>query len=397
MVRTENKNIGLITSPIGITNRNQLSNFAHIVSSISDHLYFITGNAGSDVLVNSKKVHIYPINYNIQKNQFSKILHYILLQLKISCKFFQIHKNAKIWIFFHGSGTLLLPVFIAKLLRKKVVLILPGSSNALKYERNPFYKIVRILEAINLTLSDKIVIYSKILVEQWNLERYTHKICIAHEHFLDFSSFSIKNSYEKRECLIGYVGRLSEEKGILNLIEAIPQIIKCNENLKFLILGEGKLRNQIESYLIENNTDNRVTLAGWISFNELPKYLNQMRLLVLPSYTEGLPNVILEAMACGTPVLTTPVGAVPDVVKNEITGFILANNSPACITKSVVNTLEYPGIDQVIKNAHYFVEKEFSYENAVEIFKEILQNINAPKENTFWQHIEKPLTSKERE
>ncbi|MDI6867848.1 MAG: glycosyltransferase family 4 protein [Methanoculleus sp.] len=98
-------------------------------------------------------------------------------------------------------------------------------------------------------------------------------------------------------------------------------------------------------------------------------------LLVLPSYTEGLPNIMLEAMACGTPVLATPVGAIPDVIIDGKTGFIMENNSPECIADNVVRALEHPDLEQIAEAGRRFVEENFSFEKTVENWKEILQNI----------------------
>ena len=80
--------------------------------------------------------------------------------------------------------------------------------------------------------------------------------------------------------------------------------------------------------LIGSHVNKNVTLVGWISHDELPSYLNMLKLLVVPSYTEGLPNIVIEAMSCGTPVLATPVGGVPDLIEDGITGFILEDNFP---------------------------------------------------------------------
>jgi glycosyltransferase involved in cell wall biosynthesis len=71
-----------------------------------------------------------------------------------------------------------------------------------------------------------------------------------------------------------------------------------------------------------------IDLPGWISHDDLPNYLNRFWLLVLPSYTERFPGIMLEAMSCGTPVLATPVGVIPDVIIGEKTGFIMENSTP---------------------------------------------------------------------
>ena len=77
-------------------------------------------------------------------------------------------------------------------------------------------------------------------------------------------------------------------------------------------------------------------------------------------------------MGCGTPVLATPVGGVPDVIKDGKTGFIMGDNSPECIAKNVMRALEHPDLERIVENA---VEREFTYAAAVERYKKILEDI----------------------
>ena len=107
------------------------------------------------------------------------------------------------------------------------------------------------------------------------------------------------------------------------------------------------------------------------------KYLNELKLLILPSYTEGLPNIMLEAMACGTPVLATKVGAIPDIIKDGETGFFLEDNSPECIAKSILNILNMPDekLEQVSESARKFVEDEFTFEKVAARWGQILSNL----------------------
>jgi glycosyltransferase involved in cell wall biosynthesis len=113
----------------------------------------------------------------------------------------------------------------------------------------------------------------------------------------------------------------------------------------------------------------------WIPHKDLPLYLNQLKLLIIPSETEGLPNIMLEAMACGTPVLATPVGAIPDIIKDGETGFILENNSRECIKENIFRVFNHPDLDKIIQAARNLVEKDFSFESSVQRYKKILDQI----------------------
>jgi len=367
-------NIGIVTFPIVEAGNIPLSNLVDILYSLSNDVYLITGNDGYTLFKNDKRIRSYGIRHESGVHVFARILRYIHTQLRISYKLGKISRNIDIWIFFLGGDTLLLPMLTAKLLTKKVILASAGSALQSSMSANDnLSNQVKILEHINRSLSDRIILYSPNLIEEWNLEKYRTKILIAHKHFLDFDKFRIKKEFDERENLVGYIGRLSEEKGALNFVEAIPQIIKERAGVEFLIGGDGLLQDEIEKYLDKNNLTDRVKLIGWIPHDELPDYLNGLELVVLPSYTEGLPNLMLEAMACGTPVLATPVGAIPDVITDGETGFSMEDNSPACIAENVMRALEHPDLERIVEDARALVEREFTYEAAVERYREILE------------------------
>ena len=185
--------------------------------------------------------------------------------------------------------------------------------------------------------------------------------------------FSKKNKISERNSFIGFIGRLSKEKGILNLVESIPNLLTQDNTLKFLIVGNGELSIEIENTLKEKNLLKSIKLVNWIAHPDLPDCLNKIKVIVLPSYTEGVPNIILEAMACGTPVLANSVGGIPSIIKNGYNGFLMSDNSPESITKNLLKVLnDEETIETISHNGLKLIEEDYRYESSLKRYKKIL-------------------------
>ncbi len=350
------------------------SNFEKVLSSLSNQFYIVKGVSNNLLEVNDKENIEYQIIHQSAQNSFEQIFRYIYLQIKISARLIYLRKNINFCVFFSESG-LLIPILIAKLLRKKVIWLLPSSmKKTIQFNSDPLSIFLRIMQNLCYMLTDTIILYSSNLIKEWELERWNYKIIIAHRHFLN-CNFRIIKSFDIREKLVGYIGRFSDEKGIMEFLKAIPLILNKDSEIKFLIIGDGILKNEILDYIEKNDLNNKVKLLNWVSHSELPNRLNDLKLIVLPSKTEGLPNLILEAMACGTPVLASPVGTIPKIIKNNQTGFILENRSPSTISNSVINSLEYPNLNVVIENSINLINTEFQFEKVKENWYNIINEL----------------------
>jgi glycosyltransferase involved in cell wall biosynthesis len=193
---------------------------------------------------------------------------------------------------------------------------------------------------------------------------------------VDFSKFSIKKTIDERLNVVGYIGRLSEEKGILNLIDAMLLMLEKKTQIHFMICGDGSLADKVGKTIIDDGLEAITKLTKWIPHDDVPRYLNELKLLILPSFAEGLPNILLEAMACGTPVLATPVGAIPDVIKDGETGFLLRSNDPAHVANLIIELISKPELlEKVSANAYKWVRENFSREKTLEVWRRMLREL----------------------
>lgn len=364
-----------------------LANFIDILEPLSNDLFAITGKFPDRP---NKKIHVIRIKSDDKKQlTLIRVIKHIIKQLKTTFNLIKISKQIDIVIFYIGTRIDLLPVLTAKLLGKRTVLAATGlpskhakisSGRLFDMDRIVFPLIFKMLENINFHLADQIAVESEMAIDFMGLEKYRKKISINGALYMDLDNFKVKKDLKDKRNIIGYVGRLSPEKGVMSFAKVIPLILKEKDDLEFLMGGNGPLFDKIKNELKSNGSYDKVELTGWIPHDELPNYLNELKLIILPSYSEGLPGIVQEGMACGAVVLATPVGGVPDLIKDGETGFILENNSPECIARNVIRALEHPNLNEIVENARKLIEEEYSYEVMVRKCRESLNELMGAEE-----------------
>jgi glycosyltransferase involved in cell wall biosynthesis len=302
----------------------------------------------------------------------------IQIQLKMAMELVKLFKNTDI-IFFCGTSYYVPSMLISKLFRKKTVVLVWGMGYMSEKQsgKSMFSHILKPFEIIMLKFADIIDLETQSAISFLNLIKYDKegKVTIG-GLYIDDSIFYQKKEIEERENIIGYVGRLQEEKGILNYVDAVINLLKSEKsNYKVWIIGDGPLYNEINEKVEKNDLSEYIILHGWISHEELPDYLNDLKLMILPSYSEGVPSIIQEAMSCGTPVLSTPVGGIPDLITDGVTGFIMENNSPECIEKNILRVLKKNNLNLVIIEARNLVKNKYAYDKMVKRYNIVLQKL----------------------
>ena len=146
----------------------------------------------------------------------------------------------------------------------------------------------------------------------------------------------------EKDFVIGYVGRLSEEKGLEYLIKATAIVIERNPQVKLLIIGEGPDRNKLKIIAHRENIDKNIYFMGF--HTNISPWLSAMDLFVLPSLTEGTPMALLEAMAHGLPVAASCVGGIPDIVNSGKNGILFDAANPNYIALVICDMLKNESI-----------------------------------------------------
>jgi glycosyltransferase involved in cell wall biosynthesis len=150
------------------------------------------------------------------------------------------------------------------------------------------------------------------------------------------------------------VGRLSKEKGQLLLVEAAHQLAQKGIEFELVLVGDGELRPEIEELIALYGLTRQIRITGWLSSNQVRKEVLAARGLVLPSFTEGLPVVIMEAMALRRPILATYVGGIPELVIQGQNGWLFPAGSAQELAAAMEDCLsKSPGELQKMGDAGY--------------------------------------------
>ena len=136
------------------------------------------------------------------------------------------------------------------------------------------------------------------------------------------------------------VGRLSEQKGQLVLVEAAAQLKREGRSFELVLVGDGPMRRDIEALIARETMHQHVRLAGWASGDGVRAQIGQSRAFVLPSFAEGLPVVLMEALGRGRPVITTYIAGIPELVRSGIDGWLVPAGSSEAVADAMRAALD---------------------------------------------------------
>ncbi|MFJ1570816.1 glycosyltransferase family 4 protein [Pseudomonas sp. NPDC088322] len=143
------------------------------------------------------------------------------------------------------------------------------------------------------------------------------------------------------------VGRLCEQKGQLLLLEAAQKLAAQGTTFELVLAGDGEMRAELETLIARHGLQGQVRITGWISSGQVREELLAARALVLPSFAEGLPVVIMEAMALRRPVLTTYVAGIPELVRPGENGWLFPAGAVQELAAAMADCLGQP--DEVLQ------------------------------------------------
>ena len=333
-----------------------------------------------DVLGAQNVLEIRSRNPNIDVGFFKPVI-YFFADISILLKIAKLHKTKKIQSLLIFQEYWPISSVGLRIMKIRSAIYVGGSSFEWSYMENRGL-IGKLLAYSNLSI-ERICHFSAnmIITLSPSMDKMLSADCVSKTFYalprLDKSfmrEFKMIKTYEERENIVGYVGGLSRRKGVQNLLNAIPLVIS-KKKCKFLIVGQGSMLKNVNTTVERLGIGHVVQVSGFIDYDSLCDCYNNMKVLAIPSYAEGIPSTIFEAMACGTPVLSTSVGGIPDLIRDRETGFLLNSNDPTEIAAKIIEVLENPSILTKIITSAYDKVKEKQLESS-QSWRRILLYLN---------------------
>ncbi|MEN8240361.1 MAG: glycosyltransferase family 4 protein [Chloroflexota bacterium] len=301
----------------------------------------------------------------------------VAIQVKMAYVIIRLRREIGIVTNYFGSYYQL-PILVAKLLGKKYIYHVAGSD--VEPARNiygGFGKFVIILlTQWNYFFADLITVGSMKYLKNDPLSIWKKKIRQWAQFFGNAGLFQQIVPISQRDNTVGFLGRMTNDKSVLELVQGIIIFLEKHPDYHFLLIGVGELAEQVDKIISESRWSSRITRLDWVKYEEVQDYLNKMKLMALPSKNEGVPNVIMEAFSCGTPVISTDVGGITDMIIEGETGFLFKGITPEEIAEGLESATE-EGVDleKISQNARAILVEKYSLETSVTKYKQIIDEL----------------------
>jgi glycosyltransferase involved in cell wall biosynthesis len=175
-----------------------------------------------------------------------------------------------------------------------------------------------------------------------------------------------------------FVGRFNHFKSVETLVEAAAQLRQNDvDNFEMELIGEGERRANVERLIIERGLTKQVRLLGWVERDQLPDHYRRADMFVTATTWEGMPNTVLEGMACGLPVVATRASGLQELVQEGVNGYLVDINDAAALAHRMAALIANPYERRRMgKESRKLAEREFAWEYIAEQYVAIYQRIS---------------------
>lgn len=200
------------------------------------------------------------------------------------------------------------------------------------------------------------------------------KIIYIPSMYIDLDVFKIYPEVEKKYDLV-FASRLEKNKGIFNLIEAIKIAKEKRPDIKLLIIGQGPERKNLELQTINYKLQTNIIFSGWLeTTRDMAMAMNSAKIFVNPSLNEGGPRVVLEAVACGLPAITTKVGLMHDLIRDGENG-LFTDWEPAKMADKILQLSDSVSLQSKFSEAGLIIAQQFEKKATIRNYAEKLQSL----------------------
>jgi len=183
--------------------------------------------------------------------------------------------------------------------------------------------------------------YGRSQLSRWATPADWDKIKVVHCG-VDTSHFPAPVPMPAGSARFVAIGRFVEQKGQLLALEAMAELVKSQKDAHLTLIGDGEMRAQIEARIDALNLTNHITLTGWVDEARILAELQNAHALLMPSFAEGLPMVIMEAMAAGRVVIATYIAGIPELVQDGKTGWLVPAGDAHALSTAMADLAQTP-------------------------------------------------------
>jgi glycosyltransferase involved in cell wall biosynthesis len=196
---------------------------------------------------------------------------------------------------------------------------------------------------------------------------------------------------QPRRQIVGAAGRLSPEKGFDVLVEAAEVVTQRDPSVGFVLFGQGPCRADLLRQINAAGLAGTFVLPGFRT--DLDRFLPFFDLFTLPSYTEGLPNVVLEAFAAGVPVVATAVGGTPEVVTDGVNGYLVPPGDPQALADRICDALESDRLQSMGEQGRQRVRDHYTFAVQGQAYRALFEELTPSRSETAATRRQAPLAA----